>query len=186
MKDDTKHAEQENEVKAERTQEEWRKAQYAKLYRKFIGITLLCSLVPLLLVGWAINIHYTRFAKTRMTESFQTEVEYHKKIIELFLRERSARLQLIAQTHSKEYLKEMGNLAHVFEVMNQEFGSISDLGLIGEEGFHLAYVGPFDLMDKNYSQTFWFKGVMERGIYVSDMFAGFRKVPHFIIAVTRE
>jgi two-component system, NtrC family, sensor kinase len=186
MKDDTKHAEQENEVKAERTQEEWRKAQYAKLYRKFIGITLLCSLVPLLLVGWAINIHYTRFAKTRMTESFQTEVEYHKRIIELFLRERSARLQLIAQTHSKEYLKEMGNLAHVFEVMNQEYGSISDLGLIGEEGSHLAYVGPFDLMDKNYSQTFWFKGVMERGIYVSDMFAGFRKVPHFIIAVTRE
>jgi two-component system NtrC family sensor kinase len=59
---------------SERTEEEWRKGQYAKLYRKFIGITLVCSLVPLLLVGWAINIHYTRFAKTRMTESFQTEV----------------------------------------------------------------------------------------------------------------
>ncbi len=186
MKDEMKQAEQKNEVKAERTEEEWRKAQYAKLYRKFIGITLLCSLVPLLLVGWAINIHYTRFAKTRMTESFQTQMEYHKRIIELFLRERSARLQLIAQTHSKEYLKEMGNLAHVFEIMNQEYGSISDLGLIGEEGGHLAYVGPYDLMDKNYSQTFWFKGVMERGIFISDMFAGFRKVPHFIIAVTRQ
>jgi two-component system NtrC family sensor kinase len=137
-------------------------------------------------VGWAINIHYTRFAKTRMTESFQTEVEYHKKIIELFLKERSARLQLIAQTHSKEYLQEMGNLAHVFEVMNQEHGSISDLGLISQEGGHLAYVGPYDLMDKNYSQTFWFKGVMEHGIFISDMFAGFRKVPHFIIAVMRQ
>jgi two-component system NtrC family sensor kinase len=121
-----------------------------------------------------------------MTESFQTEVEYHKRIIELFLRERSARLQLIAQTHSKEYLREMGNLAHVFEVMNQEQSSISDLGLISEEGSHLAYVGPYDLMDKNYSQTFWFKNVMERGIFISDMFTGFRKVPHFIIAVTRQ
>jgi two-component system, NtrC family, sensor kinase len=179
-------AELEGGVKGERTEEEWRKYHYARLYRKFIGITLVCSLVPLLLVGWAINIHYTRFAKTRMTESFQTEVEYHKRIIELFLRERSARLQLIAQTHSKEYLKEMGNLAHVFEVMNQEYGSISDLGLISQEGGHLAYVGPYDLMDKNYSQTFWFKGVMERGIFISDMFAGFRKVPHFIIAVTRQ
>jgi two-component system NtrC family sensor kinase len=179
-------AEQENGVSGERTEEEWRKRHYAKLYRKFIGITLVCSLVPLLLVGWAINIHYTRFAKTRMTDSFQTEVEYHKKIIELFLRERSARLQLIAQTHSKEYLKEMGNLAHVFEVMNQEYGSISDLGLISEEGGHLAYVGPYDLMDKNYSQTFWFKNVMERGIFTSDMFVGFRKVPHFIIAVARQ
>jgi len=177
---------QENGVRDERTEEEWRKRHYASLYRKFIGITLVCSLVPLLVVGWVINIHYTRFAKTKMTEDFKTEVEYHKRIIELFLRERSARLQLIAQTHSKEYLKEMGNLAHVFEVMNQEYGSISDLGLISQDGRHLAYVGPYDLMDKNYSQTFWFKGVMERGIFISDMFAGFRKVPHFIIAVTRE
>ena len=179
-------AEQENGVRGERTEEEWRKRHYAKLYRKFIGITLVCSLVPLLLVGWAINIHYTRFAKTRMTESFQTEVEYHKRIIELFLRERSARLQLIAQTHSKDYLKEMGNLAHVFEVMNQEYGSISDLGLISEEGGHLAYVGPYDLMGKNYSETSWFKRVMERGIFISDMFMGFRKVPHFVIAVARQ
>jgi two-component system NtrC family sensor kinase len=186
MKEEGKQGGQQKEARAERTEEEWRKRHYASLYRKFIGITLVCSLVPLLLVGWAINIHYTRFAKTRMTESFQTEVEYHKKIIELFLKERSARLQLIAQTHSKEYLMEMGNLAHVFEVMNQEYSSISDLGLISQEGGHLAYVGPYDLMDKNYSQTFWFRSVMERGIFISDMFMGFRKVPHFIIAVTRE
>jgi two-component system NtrC family sensor kinase len=182
MKDEMKQA----GVKSKRPEEEWRTQSYAKLYRKFIGITLVCSLVPLLLVGWAININYTRFAKTRMTDSFQTEVEYHKRIIELFLRERSSRLQLIAQTHSKNYLKEMGNLAHVFEIMNQEYGSISDLGVISEEGRHLAYVGPYDLMDKNYSETFWFKKVMERGIFISDMFLGFRKVPHFIIAVTRQ
>jgi two-component system NtrC family sensor kinase len=186
MKGEMKQAEQEKEINAGSTEEERRKRHYAKLYRNFIGVTVVCSLVPLLLVGWAINIHYTRFAKTRMTHSFQTEVEYHKRIIELFLRERSARLQLIAQTHSKDYLKEMGNLAHVFETMNQEHGSISDLGVISEEGGHLAYVGPYDLMDKNYSQTFWFKNVMERGVFISDMFMGFRKVPHFIIAVTRQ
>ena len=176
----------ENAVKSVKTEQDWRNQDYARLYRKFIGITLVCSLVPLLLVGWAINLHYSRFAKTRMTSSFQTEVEYHKRIIELFLRERAARLQLIAQTHSKDYLKQMDNLAHVFEIMNQEQGSISDLGLISEEGRHLAYVGPYDLMDKNYSETFWFKGVMERGIFISDMFMGFRKVPHFIIAIVRQ
>jgi two-component system NtrC family sensor kinase len=186
MKGSMGRPDRKNGVKSEASEEELRKRHYAKLYRRFIGTTLVCSLVPLLLVGWAINIHYTRFAKTRMTESFQNEVEYHKKIIELFLRERTARLQLIAQTHSKDYMKEMGNLAHVFEVMNQEYGSISDLGLISEEGVHLAYVGPYDLMDKNYSQTPWFKSVMERGIFISDMFMGFRKVPHFIIAVTRQ
>ena len=70
--------------------------------------------------------------------------------------------------------------------MNQEYGNLTDLGLIDQEGRHLAYVGPYDLMDKNYSEAIWFKKVMEQGIYISDMFTGFRKVPHFIIAITRQ
>jgi two-component system NtrC family sensor kinase len=168
------------------SEEAIRKEYYGRLHRKFILITLVCSLVPLLLVGWAINIHYTRFAKARLTGSFENQVEYHRKIIQLFLEERSSKLQLIAQTHSEEYLGRMDNLARVFEIMNQEAGSITDLGVINEEGKHLAYVGPYDLMDKNYSEALWFKKVMERGLFISDMFTGFRKVPHFIIAVTRQ
>jgi two-component system NtrC family sensor kinase len=169
-----------------RGDEDKNKGYYSRLHRKFIFITIVCSLVPLLLVGWAINIHYTRLAKDRMVNSFQTQVEYHKRIIELFLRERSSKLQLIAQTHSKEFLEEMSNLSRVFEIMNQEYGAITDLGVIDGNGRHLAYVGPYDLMNKNYSEARWFKKVMAEGIYISDMFMGFRKVPHFIIAITRK
>lgn len=169
-----------------RGDEDKKKEYYSRLHRKFIFITLVCSLVPLLLVGWAINIHYTSLAKARMANFFQTQAEYHKRIIELFLRERVSKLQLIAQTQSKEFLEEMSNLSRVFEVMNQEYGAITDLGLIDGNGRHLAYVGPYDLMDKNYSEARWFKKVMGKGIYISDMFMGFRKVPHFIIAIIRE
>jgi two-component system NtrC family sensor kinase len=161
------------------------KTYYSRLYRRLIVLTMLCSIAPLLLVGWYINIHYTDFARSRMTSSFQTQVDYHRKIIELFLREQSSGLQLIGQTHSKEYLTEPSNLAHVFETMNREYGSITDLGVIDSRGKHLAYIGPYDLMDKNYSQAFWFKEVMEKGLFISDMFMGFRRVPHFIVAVTR-
>lgn len=170
----------------QKSEEARRKEYYSTLYRKFIWITLVCSIIPLLLVGWAINIHYTRFAKSRMINSFQTQVEYHKRIIELFLKEATAKLQLIAQTHSKDFLGQMSNLAHVFEVMNQEYGAITDLGVIDERGDHVAYIGPYDLMDKNYAEAFWFQKVMEKGLYISDMFKGFRKVPHFVIAITEE
>jgi two-component system NtrC family sensor kinase len=162
-----------------------RKSYYSRLYHKFILITLACSLAPLLLVGWGINIHYTRFAKNRMINTIETQVDYHRKIIELYLKERGSKLHLISQTHSKAYLSESSNLAHVFEILNQESGSITDLGVIDQDGRHLAYIGPYDLMDKNYSQTEWFKKVMQKGIYISDMFMGFRKVPHFIIAIAR-
>lgn len=162
-----------------------RKRRYSRLYRKFIVLTLVCSLVPLLLVGWAINIHYTRFAASRMTDSFETQVGYHRRIIESFLKERCSRLRLIAETHSKDILAQKENLTRVYGIINGEYGSLADLGVIDENGRHLAYVGPYDLMDKNYSETVWFRQVMEKGLYISDMFMGFRKVPHFVIAVTR-
>ena len=168
-----------------REEEARRKTYYRRLTRKFVWITLLGAILPLLLVGWGINIHYTRFSKSRMIDTFQTQVEYHRKMIELFLRERSSKLQLVAATHSKSFLKQHASLAHVFEIMNRENRSITDLGVIDGEGRHLAYIGPYDLMNKNYRNAFWFQQVMERGLFVSDMFLGFRKVPHFIIAVRR-
>jgi two-component system NtrC family sensor kinase len=166
-------------------EESRRKGYYSRLYRKFILLTMTCSIIPLLLVGWGINIHYTRFARERMINVFRTQVDYHQKIIALFLEERRSKLQLIAYTHSRDYLAQAANLSNIFEIMNREHASITDLGVIDERGRHLAYIGPYDLMDKNYSQAFWFKEVMEKGFYISDMFMGFRKVPHFIIAVTR-
>jgi two-component system NtrC family sensor kinase len=69
--------------------------------------------------------------------------------------------------------------------MNRDHGSFTDLGVIDDKGRQLAYIGPYDLIDKNYLETFWFKEVMDKGLYISDMFMGFRKIPHFIIAVSR-
>ncbi len=170
---------------AEKYGDSQQKIQYGKLFRRFILLTVVCSLVPLLLVGWGINIHYTLFAKSRLINSLQTQLADHRKIVELFLLERTSRLSLIAQTHSRDYLSSVLNLDTVFEILNRQDRSYTDLGIIDAGGRHLAYIGPYDLMDKNYTNEFWFKKVMEKGIFISDMFMGFRKVPHFIIAVLR-
>jgi len=161
------------------------KERYSKLFRKFIFLTLICSLVPLFLVGWGIYAYYSGFSKIRIMDHFKNQVEHHREIIELFLRERTSDLQLVILTHSSDSLQNPGNLKRIFSIMNQGSSFFTDLGLIDDEGNHLAYIGPYALMDKNYSQTFWFKEVMKKGIYISDMFMGFRNAPHFIIAVTR-
>jgi len=158
---------------------------YIRLFRRFIFLTMVCSLVPLLLTGWAINIHYSRFAKERTINTLRTRVDYHRKIIELFLRENRDRLDFIARTHSKADLTNPDQLTYILENVNRDSWILTDIGIIDDNGDHLAYVGPFDLIDKNYSRTFWFREVMEKGIYTSDMFMGFRKEPHFVMAVTR-
>jgi len=161
-----------------------RKATYSRLFWRFIWLTILCSLLPLLLVGWGINLHYTRFARERMLNFFQTQVEDHRKIIERFLSEHTSKLQLIARTHDRDQLIEPGALQTIFDLFNQDVRSLTDLSVIGDHGYHLAYVGTYDLWSRNYSKEFWFTQVMEKGLYISDMFMGFRKEPHFIIAVT--
>lgn len=60
-----------------------------------------------------------------------------------------------------------------------------DMGLIDPQGRHAAYSGPFGLSGKNYSGTDWYKETLENGYYISDVFLGYRKVPHFVVAVAR-
>ncbi len=120
-----------------------------------------------------------------MENYFKDQIGYHQKIIDMFLRERTYDLKLVLFTNSCEYLKQHENIVRIFNTMNIEGSFFTDLGLIDGDGRHLAYAGPYDLIKKNYSNTVWFKEVMKKGVYISDMFTGFRNVPHFIIAVRR-
>jgi two-component system, NtrC family, sensor kinase len=156
---------------------------YPRLLRRFVLGGLICSVLPLLLVGWISYIYYSQFSMSRMAAYFQRTVEYNRKIVESFIDERTSDVRLVAYTHSLDFLKDSANLAQIFHILNREGSYFTDLGVIGQNGKHLAYQGPYDLMDKDYSQTFWFKEVMEKGVCVSDVFRGYRNEPHFIIAV---
>ncbi len=158
---------------------------YSRLFRRFILLTMICSLVPLLLAGWAINLRYSEFAKERLIRTLQNRVDFHKRIIELFLKENITRLEFISRTYSMGDLITNDQLTLILENINRDGWVLTDIGIIDEQGYHLAYAGPYDLIDKNYSNTFWFKEVMEKGSYTSDMFMGFRQEPHFIMAVTK-
>jgi two-component system, NtrC family, sensor kinase len=61
-----------------------------------------------------------------------------------------------------------------------------DLGVIDSSGCQCTYVGPYQLEDKNYSDQSWYKEVKDRGMYISEVFLGFRQVPHLVIAVRHD
>lgn len=161
-------------------------SRYSSLYRKFILITLFCSLAPLLLAGWAIHVHYSGFARERIMHMFLTRVNYHRDMIGLFLAEIENRLVFLTQTLSVQSLTREKFLAGVLDRINQKAWVLTDIGIIDDTGSHLAYVGPYELKDKNYAHTAWFKEVMEKDRYISDMFMGFRREPHFVVTVAKE
>jgi two-component system NtrC family sensor kinase len=71
----------------------------------------------------------------------------------------------------------------VLTILNRRQHSFVDLGIVNGDGKHLAYEGPYSLEDRNYGGESWFEETMVRGVHVSDVFLGFRQVPHFVIAI---
>ncbi|MEW6586164.1 MAG: ATP-binding protein, partial [Nitrospirota bacterium] len=77
-------------------------------------------------------------------------------------------------------------LADIFTKFKREVSGVVDIGVIDSAGIQRSYVGPYSLEGKDYSNQDWFHEVTVRNVYVSDVFMGYRKIPHFAIAVKRE
>jgi signal transduction histidine kinase len=69
------------------------------------------------------------------------------------------------------------------DALQKAFTGFADLGVIDASGRQRTYVGPFELTGKDYSDQEWFEEVLARGVYISDVFLGYRQLPHLVIAV---
>ena len=110
-----------------------------------------------------------------------------RRTISFFLQERKSALDFITRDNSFETLNDSVRLEEILENLKKAFGGgFADLGVIDPLGYQRTYVGPYDLVGKDYSDYAWYKEVLERSIYVSDVFLGYRQVPHLVIAVKHE
>ena len=159
---------------------------YANLRKKIIIITLLVSLAPLIILGVTMYYQFSQTCRDKIEEQIRYRSGAQAEAVDLFLKERTAILGAMAASHNFHEMIEGKDLSRVFEVMNLWAGAFVDLGVIDSAGQHLAYVGPYDLKGLNYYQQPWFAEVMSKGIYISDVYMGYRQLPHFIIAVRRQ
>jgi len=159
---------------------------YRNLQKKIIGITLLVSLAPLFILGVTIYHQFAKIFQEKVDEQIRYRADAQAEAVDLFLKERTAILAAMADTHAFDEMIQAKNLSRCLTVMNQRAGAFVDLGVIDNSGEHVAYVGPYSLKGINYYDQPWFAEVMSKGIYISDVFMGFRKLPHFIIAVRRQ
>ena len=159
---------------------------YSDLRRKTTAIILLLSFSPLILLGGTIYHQFARMYKEKIREQISYRAGAQSEAVDLFLKERTAILTAMAGTHGLEQMTNEATLAHILDVMNSSAGAFVDLGVIDQQGRHLAYVGPYELKGLSYGKERRFAEVMNRGVYISDVYMGFRRMPHFIIAVRRQ
>lgn len=145
--------------------------------------------VPLILFIVIMGIGYSHFTmsiETSTISSMKRIVEDHRHMIDSFLSEREADLEFILRSYRYEELTDTENLSKVFERLQKKSNAFVDLGVFNEKGIHVAYQGPFRLTGKVYQEAPWFNEVMRKGYYISDIFLGYRRIPHFVIALMRE
>jgi two-component system NtrC family sensor kinase len=158
---------------------------FKRLRLSIICFTLGFSLLPLLVLGLAVKERFGNAYQDALRGSLRVLVESKRNAIDLFLTERVSQLSTLASALTYEQASDQANLERLFNHIQGTSRYYIDLGVINVEGSHVAYAGPYNLGGRNYKNEEWFNKVMAKGVYVSDVFMGFRQYPHIIIAVLR-
>ncbi len=158
---------------------------FSTIRRILFACMILVPLIPFIL---ALGIGYYHFAtslENSTVASMKRIVGDHRHMIESFLGERKHDLEFILNSYRFEDLRRSETLDTVFDHLQRGSQAFVDLGVFNEAGVHVAYHGPYRLVGKVYKDATWFREVMEHNYYISDIFLGYRQVPHFVIAVTK-
>lgn len=166
---------------------ESQKLKHPVFRSRIVTVLLVVSLLPLCLVGFGAWAVFGRLLEQKSLGMQRSVVESHARSIEAYLDEHLHLLQLLAESNSLQEIADNKRLTALFADLNlSSGGGFVDLGVIDKNGEHLAYVGPYDLLERNYRDSDWFEEVMIKSVYISDVFLGFRKVPHCVFAVATE
>jgi two-component system NtrC family sensor kinase len=160
--------------------------RHEKLQDMILVCMILVPLVPFLLTVSIGYYYFTSALEKRTVSATSRIVDDHQHMIEFFLQERKADLEFILHSYDFEYLSQQENLLKVFERLQTKSNAFMDLGVFDQEGVHVAYHGPYKLTGRIYKKEDWFSEVMKTGYYTSDIFLGFRRVPHFVIAMAKQ
>ena len=157
-----------------------------RLWLVSVLMSLSVSLIPLIVITM---INYRTTEKAFESENYLKTarvVSNTYRSISFFLTERRAALDFISRDNPQDALLNTVRLAFVLRYLEESFGGgFVDLGIIDSSGTQIRYVGPYDLLGKEYGNQSWFQECKKKCVYISDVFLGYRKEPHFVIAVKK-
>jgi signal transduction histidine kinase len=159
---------------------------FRRMWQLAVLLTLGVAVVPLVAIT-AVDYQVTQNSiESEIALRTSRLVSNTRRAISFFLEERRSALDFIVRDNSFESLNDPERLEAILTNLKSSFGGFTDLGVIDPLGYQRIYVGPYRLEGVDYSGQAWYREVLERGVHISDVFLGFRQVPHLIIAVKHE
>ncbi len=155
---------------------------YRRIWRLVIGLLAVVALVPLLIMAFIdFTVTHTSLKSENLLRTSRT-TSNARRTVTYFLDERKNALKFLVNHQGVDKLRNPGNLEAILDAMTSSFGGFVDIGLIDDRGKQVAYIGPYEMLGRDYSGQQWFDTTMARGSYTSSVFLGFRDEPHLIVA----
>ena len=158
---------------------------FKQLQTRLILGLVLGFLLPNALLSAYFHFQFTHTLKQSAKLNLEAVAESQKNTIDLYLQERVVNLYNLF--HSKEF-----SLKPTPEHMENSLGNLKqyndgfvDVGFFDSKGVQIGYAGPFpSLLGKDYSKESWYQALLKenKSYLISDIYLGFRNVPHFTIA----
>jgi two-component system NtrC family sensor kinase len=159
--------------------------RYRVLKLKLFSIIGIIAGAPLILVSLIAYFCLYGIARDDFAIKLSEKLETASLSIDFYISEKLSGLKFLTYAYSYESLTNKETLNNIFNLFKREFGEMVDIGIIESNGIQRVYAGPFNLTGKDYSSHDWFLKALSKGYYVSDVFSGYRNIPHFAIAVKK-
>lgn len=157
---------------------------FRRIWKLSVLLTGIVALVPLIFITFVDYQVTERSLESEFRLRTARNVSNTRRAIGFFLTERRSALEFIVRDNAPEALNNPLRLSAILDSLQKSFGGgFMDLGVIDATGEQTTYVGAFGLQYKDYNNQTWFQQVVDQGIYISDVFLGYRNVPHLVIAV---
>jgi len=158
---------------------------FKQLQTRLILGLVLGFLLPNALLSTYFHFQFTHTLKKSAMLNLAAIAENQKNTLDLYLQERVVNLYNLF--HSKEFSLSptAAHMENSLKNLKQFNDGFVDVGFFDTKGIQIGYAGPFpSLQGKDYSNETWYKTLLneKKNYLISDIYPGFRKIPHFTIA----
>lgn len=175
----------ENEPKK---QESLSERHYKEVFRKQVLRLFLMYVVPLVVLTVFFQLQYKSIVEESDNRHLELVSEHQANMFDLYLKERVLNLESFLNTQNFNNVFDEKGFENFLISLQSENEVYIDLGLIDSSGQLLLYKGPVqNLESENYSNEEWFNKLIDgkESYIITDIYLGFRKKPHFTIALKK-
>ncbi len=160
--------------------------RYFYLKLRLILLNTFFAIIPLVIVITITYFWIYQLVHDDFKNNLRWQMEETQHSIEFFISQKISALRFLASSYPEEYFSDEKRFYKLFKDFKREFVGIVDMGVINSQGIQILYSGPYKLKGKDYSETEWFNEMKLKTEYVTDVFLGYRKIPHFSIIIKKE